>query len=98
MCVWNNQNYSFDFTHIYLPLIMDGKVKKVPVRALLVDKHNRSFDLLQHKLGTLRITKKSHKWIAQISVTLSTKEKIGTNIMGVDLGLEVPSSCGCRNR
>jgi len=91
MCVWNNQNYSFDFTHIYLPLIMDGKVKKVPVRALLVDKHNRSFDLLQHKLGTLRITKKSHKWIAQISVTLSTKEKIGTNIMGVDLGLEVPA-------
>ncbi|MDZ5610206.1 transposase [Bacillus pseudomycoides] len=91
VCVWNNQNYSFDFTHIRLPLIIDGKAKKVPVRALLIDKHNRNFDLLKHKLGTLRITKKSNKWIAQISVTIPTTEKAGTKIMGVDLGLKVPA-------
>lgn len=91
VCVWNNQNYSFDFTHIRLPLIIDGKAKKVPVRALLIDKHNRNFDLLKHKLGTLRITKKSNKWIAQISVTIPTTEKTGTKIMGVDLGLKVPA-------
>ncbi|MED0988373.1 transposase [Bacillus nitratireducens] len=91
ICVWNNQNYSFDFTHIRLPLMIDGKTKKVLVRALLIDKHNRNFDLLKHKLGTLRITKKSNKWIAQISVTIPTAEKTGTKIMGVDLGLKVPA-------
>ncbi|QDQ00753.1 IS200/IS605 family element transposase accessory protein TnpB [Lysinibacillus fusiformis] len=91
VCVWNNQNYSFDFTHIHLPLMIDGKAKKMPIRALIVDKHNRNFDLLKHKLGTLRITKKAEKWIAQISVTISTSEKTGKKILGVDLGLKVPA-------
>lgn len=91
VCVWNNQNYSFDFTHIHLPLMIDGKAKKSPIRALLVDKKNRNFDLLTHKLGTLRITQKANKWIAQISVTIPTNEKTGTKIMGVDLGLKVPA-------
>ncbi|WP_257959315.1 RNA-guided endonuclease InsQ/TnpB family protein [Bacillus sp. V3-13] len=91
VCVWNNQNYSFDSTHIHLPLMINGKVKKVPIRALLTDKHNRNLDLLTHKLGTLRITKKSNKWIAQISVTIQTHENTGTKIMGVDLGLKVPA-------
>ncbi|MED0681442.1 transposase, partial [Aneurinibacillus thermoaerophilus] len=49
VCIWNNQNYSFDFTHIYLPLMIDGKAKKTPIRALLIDKKNRNFDLLKHK-------------------------------------------------
>ncbi|MBN6186328.1 transposase [Aneurinibacillus sp. BA2021] len=91
VCVWNNQNYSFDFTNIYLPLMIGGKVKKVPVRACLVDKHNRNFDLLKHKVGTLRITKKSGKWMAQISVTIPTIEGTGSKVMGVDLGLKVPA-------
>src|SRR5699024_359902 len=55
------------------------------------DKHNRNVDLLKHKLGALRITKKSNKWIAQIAVTISTNEKTGKKIMGVDLGLKVPA-------
>ncbi|MDX8367165.1 transposase [Cytobacillus sp. IB215665] len=91
VCVWNNQNYSFDFEHIYLPLVLNGKAKKVPVRSLLIDKENRNFDLLKHKLGTLRITKKSNKWIAQISVTVSNEYRNGTKVMGVDLGLKVPA-------
>ena len=91
LCVWNNQNYSFDFTHISLPIMLNGKVKKTPIRALLVDRENRNFTLLNHKLGTLRITKKNHKWIAQISVTIPTIQKAGMRIMGVDLGLKVPA-------
>ncbi|MFP3356292.1 RNA-guided endonuclease TnpB family protein [Planococcus maitriensis] len=91
LCVWNNQNYSFDFSHIYLPLMIDGKAKKVPVRALLTDKNNRNYDLLNHKLGTLRINQKSGKWIAQIAVTIQTMEKTGKKIMGVDLGLKIPA-------
>lgn len=91
LCVWNNQNYSFDFTHISLPIMRNGKVKKTPIRALLVDKDNRNVTLLNNKLGTLRITKKNRKWIAQISVTIPTIQKAGMRIMGVDLGLKVPA-------
>jgi putative transposase len=91
MCIWNNQNYSFDFTHISMPIMVDGRAKKLPIRALLVDKDNRNFDLLKHKLGTLRITKKSDKWIAQISVTIPTVQGTGLKVMGVDLGLKVPA-------
>jgi putative transposase len=91
VCIWNNQNYSFDFLHISLPIIIDGKTKKTPIRALLIDKENRNFDLLKHKLGTLRITKKADKWMAQISVTIPTAEGTGLKVMGVDLGLKVPA-------
>lgn len=90
-CIWNNQNYSFDFTHISMPIMVNGKVTKTPIRALLVDKNNRNVDLLKHKLGTLRITKKANKWIAQISVTIPTAPRTGVKAMGVDLGLKVPA-------
>lgn len=91
VCIWNNQNYSFDFTHISMPIMINGKATKTPIRALLVDKDNRNFDLLKHKLGTLRITRKANKWIAQISVTIPTTQGTGLKVMGVDLGLKVPA-------
>lgn len=91
VCVWNNQNYSFNYTHISMPIMIDGKVIKTPIRALLADKNNRNLDLLKHKLGTLRITKKSNKWMAQISITIPTIQKTGVKIMGIDLGLKVPA-------
>lgn len=90
VCVWNNQNYSFDFTHISMPFMVNGKSTRFKIRALLTGKYNRNFELLKHKLGTLRITKKSAKWI-QMSVTIPTNEKMGTKILGVDLGLKVPA-------
>lgn len=89
VCIWNNQNYSFDFTHISIPIMINGKTTKTPIRALLVDKENRNFDLLKHKLGALRITQKANKWIAQMSVTIPSVQGTGTKIMGVDLGLKV---------
>ncbi|OAH58623.1 transposase [Domibacillus aminovorans] len=91
MCIWNNQNYSFDFKYISMPIMINGKAKKTPIRALLIDKDNRNFDLLKHKLGTLRITQKSGKWMAQISVTIPTVEGTGLKVMGVDLGLKIPA-------
>lgn len=91
VCIWNNQNYSFDFTHISMPIMIDGKATKTPIRALLVDKDNRNAVLLKHKLGTLRITKKGDKWIAQISVTIPTVQATSLKVMGVDLGLKVPA-------
>lgn len=91
VCIWNNQNYSFDFSHIFLPIMVDGKARKTPIRALLIDKENRNFDLLKHKLGTLRLTQKSGKWIARIPVTIPTAEGTGLEVLGVDLGLKVPA-------
>lgn len=91
ICIWNNQNYSFNFAYISMPIMIDGKATKTPIRALLVDKDNRNFDLLKHKLGTLRITKKANKWIAQISVTIPTVQGTDLKVMGVDLGLKVPA-------
>ena len=91
ICIWNNQNYSFNFSHISMPIMVDGKVKKTPIRALMVDKDNRNYRLLNHKLGTLRISKKANKWIAQISVTVPTVQGTGVKVMGVDFGLKVPA-------
>ncbi|EOP42096.1 RNA-guided endonuclease TnpB family protein [Bacillus cereus] len=91
VCIWNNQNYSFDATHISIPFKVNGKSTRVKIRALLSDKNNRNLNLLKHKLGILRITKKSNKWIAQISVMVPTNERAGTKILGVDLGLKVPA-------
>lgn len=90
-CTWNNQNYSFDFESISLPIMINGKAKKAAIKADMVDQENRNFSLLNNKLGTLRITKKSNKWIAQIAVTVVTTEKTGSKILGVDLGLKVPA-------
>lgn len=70
--------------------MINKKVKKTPIRALLTDKENRNFELLKHKLVTLRITKKSNKWMAQIAVTIPTVEGTGLKIMGVDLDIKVP--------
>ncbi|MEK5187138.1 transposase [Solibacillus sp. FSL W7-1324] len=92
VCVWNNQNYSFDSTSISMPLYIDGKVKKVPIRALMKDENNRiQKALTENKLGTLRITQKKKKWIAQIALTSEPVFKNGTKIMGVDLGIKVPA-------
>ncbi|EJQ65181.1 RNA-guided endonuclease InsQ/TnpB family protein [Bacillus mycoides] len=91
VCVWNNQNYSFDYNYISVPLMIHGKSTRLKIRALLIDKNNRNLDLLKHKLGTLRIIKKSNKWMAQISVTLPTNERVGTKVLGIDLGLKVPA-------
>jgi IS605 OrfB family transposase len=74
-----------------MPITVNGKATITPICALFVDKDNRNFDLLKHKLGTLRITKKSNKWMAQISVTIPTVERTGVKVMGVDLGLKVPA-------
>ncbi|KQY79609.1 transposase [Paenibacillus sp. Root52] len=91
ICVWNNQNYSFDFTHISIPLMVEGKSNRVKIRTLIIDKDHRNVELLKHKRGTLRVTKSSGKWVAQIAVTMPITEKTGMRVLGVDLGLKVPA-------
>ncbi|SHK02844.1 transposase, IS605 OrfB family, central region [Anaerobranca californiensis DSM 14826] len=53
---------------------------------------------LNNKLGSLRISKKSSKWIAQIAVEAAEKQNNNNqNVMGVDLGLKVPAVAVTKN-
>jgi len=63
--IWNNQNYQIRPDCIELPFWVDGKSKRMPIKAFIPE------DLLQtlmsSKLGTLRITKKNGRFVAQIA-------------------------------
>lgn len=87
--IWNNQNHKHRESEISIPLLVDGKSKRIHIKALFTN--DLLVQLSQSKLGTLRITQKSKKWIAQFSVEVQTPLNTGTKIMGVDLGLKVPA-------
>ena len=87
VCVWNNQNYSIGDGNISFP-VWTGKSQRITFKAEITDEQKQ---LLQGKLGTLRITQKSGKWIAQIAMEIAEKESSGDKAMGVDLGLKVPA-------
>lgn len=90
--IWNNQNFTVKSNSIAMPFIINGKSKKLAIKAIVTD---RDLALLNHatKVGTLRITRKNSKWIAQIAVEIQTNIMMGTKIMGVDLGIKVPAVC-----
>ena len=86
---WNNQNYSVEEKSIAFPIIVDGKVKKTKVKALipaeLLEKLSSS------KLGALRVSKKGFHWIAQIAIENNPVECSGIETLGVDLGILCPA-------
>lgn len=86
---WNNQNYTVEEKSIAFPMIVDGKVKKTKVKAIIP---NQLFEKLSNsKLGALRVSKKGFHWIAQIAIENSPIECSGTETLGVDLGILCPS-------
>lgn len=87
--IWNNQNYTFHSDKISVPLLVNGKSHRVQIKALFTS--DILHRLVGSKLGTLRVTKKSGKWVAQFSLEIPTPLNTGTKIMGVDLGLKVPA-------
>lgn len=89
--IWNNQNYSIEEDRIGFPVFQNGKSTKIYVRAIIP---SELLDLLNTlKKGTLRITPKGDKLIAQIAVEHQEAEASGNGAMGVDLGLKVPAVC-----
>ena len=89
VAIWNNQNYKVNADSISFPVWVDGKCQRITVNAIIDDyQHNQ---LLGGKLGTLRITQKSGKWIAQVAIKVPAAPEVGDKIMGVDLGLKVPA-------
>jgi IS605 OrfB family transposase len=88
IAVWNNQNYAIKFGYITFPVWLNGKSTRILVKAVITD---RQENLLTNKLGTLRITKKLSKYIAQIAVDVEPIQSTGTIAMGIDLGLKIPA-------
>ena len=87
--IWNNQNYKVGGDFIEMPFLINGKSKRVSISA---DLNNRMFHLIKEgKLGTLRVTQKNGKWVAQISITLKTEDVTNGQAMGIDLGILVPA-------
>lgn len=91
MAIWNNQSYNISESKITFPVLLNGKCQRIKVNALIPQ--NILEILRNNKLGTLRITYKSHKLIAQIAVEIREQTASGNSIMGVDLGLKCPAVC-----
>ena len=85
---WNNQNYRLTGDSIEAPMWVDGKSKRITIKAL-IGSYQR--ERLGGKLGSLRITCKNGKWIAQVAVEPPPAAKPSNVTMGVDLGLKVPA-------
>lgn len=90
--IWNNQNFTVTPNSICMPFVVDGRSKKMSISALV---QQRDLDYLTQavKVGTLRVTCKGAKWIAQIAIEVPTQFSSSTKIMGVDLGIKVPAVC-----
>ena len=91
VAIWNNQNFKITETTISFPVLVDGKSKRLKVQACIPSEILEQ--LQNNKLGTLRITCKSQKLIAQIAIEVKELQRVGTNTMGVDLGLKCPAVC-----
>lgn len=90
--VWNNQNYTIHHASIKVPFIVGGKSQKIEIKALISD-YERNLIESASKLGTLRITRKGTKYVAQIAIETDVKEQINTKVMGIDLGIKIPAVC-----
>ena len=87
--IWNNQNYTVTETHLRFPVLIDGKCRRISVKALVP---KETYELItKSKLGTLRLTYKNRKLVAQIAIEAEEVKSTGENTMGVDLGQKIPA-------
>lgn len=90
VAIWNNQNYRVFEDRLEFPVLVNGKSKRIAVKASIPED---AYALLSsRKLGTLRITCKNHKFIAQIAYKQEALPSVGSEIMGVDLGIKCPAA------
>ncbi len=85
---WNNQNYKILDGIIEFPVWIDGKSKRIKVKAIFTEYQSEK---LNFRLGSLRILKRNHKWIAQIAVDITSTDNQGNREMGIDLGIKIPA-------
>jgi IS605 OrfB family transposase len=90
VCIWNNQNWKLKEGMLCFSVLIEGKSKRIAIPVLMTNYQLQQLD--GNKLGALRITQKSGKWIAQIAVEKSEPQNSNTKVMGVDLGLKMPAA------
>ena len=73
-----------------MPLLVDGKCQRLTFKAITTPELLEK--MKSHKKGTLRVTKKNRKWIAQIAIEMPCLEPVDNDIvMGIDLNLKCPA-------
>ena len=89
-CYINNQNYKVKNDRIEFPVMIDGKSKRIVVKASTTD---RQYALLsQSKLGTARIVYKNNKPCIQVVYEETDIIPLTEgNVMGIDLGIKCPA-------
>lgn len=88
--VWNNQNFKVEAGYISMPFLVDNRTQRLSIKAYIPQE--RLFLLVGRKLGTLRVSQKNGKWVAQIAVEQPCAAPVQSDvIMGVDLGLKCPA-------
>ena len=88
VATWNNQNFKLSDDGISFPVWADGRSRRICVKAIMTDYQRVR---LSGRLGSLRITKKNGKWMAQVAVQEVVSVSVGSGVMGVDLGLKIPA-------
>lgn len=89
VAVWNNQNYRIGENKILFP-VWNNRSTQISVKAEIPQDLLAS--LASSKLGTLRITKKRNKYIAQIAYEKPEPiTVIEPKTMGIDLGIKCPA-------
>ena len=90
VAIWNNQNFNVLEDSIRFP-VWNEKSTRITVKALITPE---TLHILHtHKLGTMRITCKNGKLIAQITYEVYEEQPFHGNTMGVDLGIKCPAVC-----
>ena len=89
-CYINNQNYKVNGDCVEFPVLVNGKSKRLSVKARMTDSQKSIF--ASNKLGTMRIVYKNNKIVAQIVYETAEPGCNGEgNVMGVDLGIKCPA-------
>lgn len=89
VAIWNNQNYKVSSDCITLPMFYNGKCRTFKIKIHIPKK---ALDTLAGtKLGTLRITRKNGKYVAQVAYEVSEGTSPGSQAMGIDLGIKCPA-------
>ena len=91
IAIWNNQNWKINGNYISFPVWNNGKCQRILVKTIIPTEILER--LTNSKLGTLRITMKNNKIIAQIAVDTNISKNNNKGILGVDLGLKIPAVC-----
>ena len=89
-CYINNQNYKVNGDCVEFPVLVNGKSKRLSVKARMTDSQKSIF--ASNKLGTMRIVYKNNKIVAQIVYEMAKPPHSDEgNVMGVDLGIKCPA-------